>query len=301
MDGIFVHGLNISSGPIKLLDDINIEVGSGQVYALLGTDRLKSVLLRIIGGGHSGRSVYIENENVVADIPVAEDICYIVTSENPWGWMTVLEYCKYSLSALALSKHSLEKLNKSLALTCLDKKTGERLDSLTAVELKLLEVAVLLTKGMSRLIINADDILYTLRQYNELSAALTKLKQENISVLIALRDARMVDAGVVDSLGVLKDGKIVLSGEPETVRNLVKKTCYTVKPTGKIKELAEKIRSLSNAYEVKISGEKLHIYTDDEKLPTDIVKALADSDGGLTSMTSRVPSLAESLNKIKAK
>lgn len=195
-----------------VLEDVNFQVGKGEVFALLGGNGAgKSTTLKTFLGTVAPES----GEATVLDMPVAKDIdiirskiAYLPESVTLYGHLTGIENIQYFLSLAGMSKSTAE-IEQSLKRVALQEKAWRRLMSnyskgmrqKTAIALALLRDApiLFLDEPTSGLDPNAID------EFNQLIATLAK---EGTTVFMVTHDVYGA-CQIAHRIGLLDQGKIV--------------------------------------------------------------------------------------------
>lgn len=297
MEAIEVNNLSVTVADKKELTGINLDIAYGSSYMLLGVDGKKRMLMRLIAGGHRGASVYIESPDIIADLALDSNVAFVAECQNVWGWMTAYEYAKYALSTGDWDKTGLkQKITAALS----DAGFPDRrikLCKLSAAQLLLLEIAIRVCMEKDIILANMDNAVYSKRDATQLNQALIKLKAQGKAILISARDARFVGDGV-DTVALMSGGALKLQGSPEQLTKLLSTKHYTLKPTGSLAAVAEKIKSIAAQNQVKVQGGKVHVYTNSLQAARQLVQAVALTDEGLEAFRVQNPTLADSLSKL---
>ena len=112
-----IKNLNFSYGDIQVLWDINLEVGQGEVVALVGSNGAgKSTLLKNISGllgPHKGSQIVFNGEDVTAlkaDMRVRKGIALVPEGRQLFAGLTIQE----NLMMGAFSRNDKEKIQQDL-------------------------------------------------------------------------------------------------------------------------------------------------------------------------------------------
>jgi branched-chain amino acid transport system ATP-binding protein len=225
-------GISVSFGGLRALDQVDLEVGDGQLVGLIGPNGAgKTTFIDAISGfvPYSG-SVELDGEPLDAlrahvrarrglartwqsielfdDLTVAENLA--VASYRPSTWATVKEV----LSRPAASPDAVE---DSLGLLGLGAKMNEMPADLSQGQRKLVGVARTLAAQPRLLCLDEPAAGLDSRESKELGRRLREVADSGQAMLLVDHDMGLV-LSISDYVVVLEFGKVIAHGPPEAVR-----------------------------------------------------------------------------------
>lgn len=209
---IVAKSLSVKFNNQTVLDEVNFNVGQGEVFALLGGNGAgKSTTLKTFLGTvepNSGQATVL-NLDVTKDInSIRQKIAYLPESVTLYGHLTAIENIEYFLSLAAISKSTTD-IEQALERVALQSSAWHRVMSnyskgmrqKTAIALALLRQApiLFLDEPTSGLDPNAID------EFNQLIATLAA---EGTTVFMVTHDVYGA-CQIAHRIGLLDHGKIV--------------------------------------------------------------------------------------------
>ncbi|MGH2783824.1 MAG: ABC transporter ATP-binding protein [Actinomycetota bacterium] len=216
---IEVRGVTVAYGSIPVLVDANVEIGDGEVVAVLGGNGAgKTTLVRAISG-----SVALCEGSVLLDgvdlkgVPeherVAKGIGHVPMGRRIFGTMTVLENLK-------LGAHLIRK-DRRLVAERMDRvfsffpRLGDRKDQVSATmaggEQQMLAIGRALMTDPRLLIVDEASLSLAPAMVDHVFDVLNEIHQAGASLLLVEQNAR-ASLRIADRAYVLASGRIVFSG-----------------------------------------------------------------------------------------
>ena len=220
MDEILtVRGVCAGYGARRVLEDVGLSVGEGEVCALLGLNGSgKSTLLRVLLGllpVQTGEiSVCGENMRRAAPPKVARLAAYLPQRSRADDGMTALEIVLMGANAVTPLIMPYSAVQREKARMCLERMgAGEwadrRMGELSQGQKQSVLLARALMQSPKLLLLDEPDAALDLpRRWQILRTVSALVKEERCAALCALHDASLA-LSVCDSVAVLSGGRIV--------------------------------------------------------------------------------------------
>lgn len=220
MDEILtVRGVCAGYGTRRVLEDVGLSVGEGEVCALLGLNGSgKSTLLRVLLGllpVQMGKiSVCGENMRRAAPQKVARLAAYLPQRSRADDGMTALEIVLMGANAVTPLIMPYSAVQREKARMCLERMgAGEwedrRMGELSQGQKQSVLLARALMQSPKLLLLDEPDAALDLpRRWQMLRTVSALAKEERCAALCALHDASLA-LSVCDSVAVLSGGRIV--------------------------------------------------------------------------------------------
>mgnify|MGYP004506955765 FL=1 len=214
-----VQGVCAGYGARRVLEDVGLSVGEGEVCALLGLNGSgKSTLLRVLLGllpVQTGEiSVCGENMRRAAPPKVARLAAYLPQRSRADDGMTALEIVLMGANAVTPLIMPYSAVQREKARMCLERMgAGEwadrRMGELSQGQKQSVLLARALMQSPKLLLLDEPDAALDLpRRWQMLRTVSALVKEERCAALCALHDASLA-LSVCDSVAVLSGGRIV--------------------------------------------------------------------------------------------
>ena len=214
-----VRGVCAGYGARRVLEDVGLSVGEGEVCALLGLNGSgKSTLLRVLLGllpVHTGEiSVCGGNMRRAAPQKVARLTAYLPQRSRADDGMTALEIVLMGANAVTPLIMPYSAVQREKARMCLERMgAGEwadrRMGELSQGQKQSVLLARALMQSPKLLLLDEPDAALDLpRRWQMLRTVSALAKEERCAALCALHDASLA-LSVCDSVAVLSGGRIV--------------------------------------------------------------------------------------------
>ena len=227
--------LSFKFGRKIILDNLNLELGEGQILGLLGPNGVgKSTIFNIIIGllAPNFGSIIINSENVnrfpIYQRTLAYKIGFVPQNGGCFHDLTVYENLK-AIAEITIKNLSYreEKVNSLISRFELDSLRDVKADFLSGGQRKKLVIALSLISDPKILLLDepfAALDLMTIKVLQEIIVDLQRTK--NISIILCDHQARDLLA-CVDNAAIIHNGKVVAQGTPRNlIQNIDAKNVY---------------------------------------------------------------------------
>ena len=220
-----VEKLNAFYGPIQILHDIDLVVGTGQIVALVGANAAgKSTLLYSLAGlrtTYTGCfSIFDERIDALpADQRVLRGLVLVPERRRLFPHMTVLENLEigaYSAVARPLRNETIEKVYSLLPV--LAERRSQTAGLLSGGEQQMLAIGRALMAKPRVLLLDEPTEGLAPRYVSILYQLVQDLRDDNHTILIVEQSVHHV-LRVADRAYVLENGHMVMEGEGEALLN----------------------------------------------------------------------------------
>lgn len=210
-----VHGLWKSFGSRDVLKGVGLSIGEGELFTLVGENGVgKTTLVKcVVGVLEPDRgSIEVGGEDVTYAPPSRRGIGVVFQGSPLLPLKYVYEHIGFPLLSEGVSSD--DRIREVASLLGIEGLLDKRLNSLSGGERQKVAIATALVRDPSVLVLDEPfsnlDIEYRMMLYN----LLLDLKSRGVSILLV---THIIDDIVYlsDRLGVMHDGRIVESGEPD--------------------------------------------------------------------------------------
>jgi ABC-2 type transport system ATP-binding protein len=218
--GIEISGLMKSFGPSRALDGLSMSAGAGLLHGIIGPDGAgKTTLLRIIDGLLHAQGGTVSFSSDGAPVPfeqVRPSIAYMPSRASLYPDLSVEEHLEFFKSLYRLPDEVYrERSAELLSITRLDKFKDRRVGQLSGGMYKKAGLMCSLLRSPSVLLLdeptNGVDPI-SRREFWELLYGLAARH-----ILILITTSYMDEAERCSMVHLIESGKIIKSGEPETL------------------------------------------------------------------------------------
>lgn len=222
-DAIQANQLVKSFGDVRAVDGLTMNLGSGEIYGLIGPDGAgKTTSLRIFMGGilpDSGE-ILVDGMNALKHPDhVREVIGYMPQAYGLYGDLTVYENLDFFGRLQGIkSAHRKDRIEKLLSFVRLNHFKNRRTDALSGGMYKKLAIACSIIHEPRILILDEPTNGVDPVSRRELWALLFELSSEGVSILVST--PYMDEAERCDRVGLMFHGRVEREGTPE---ELIKK------------------------------------------------------------------------------
>jgi ABC-2 type transport system ATP-binding protein len=218
-----IQNLSKSFGPKRVLEDFNMSLEKGKVYGLLGVNGAgKTTLIRIIMGAipkDSGEVVYKANRLKYNDTTYKREIGFIAEESVFFSWMTVQQLLKFNSSFY--STWNTAKVNSYLDRLDLSKKAKIKNMS-RGMKLKLGLIVALGSEPEMLILDDPTSGLDVPTRHEFLKGILQEILGTGTTILFASHMVHELE-GIIDQLGILHQGRLILEDEFQEIKNSVKR------------------------------------------------------------------------------
>ena len=277
----------IYKNQFKALDELNLKINEGEIFALLGPNGAgKSTLINTVCGilNFDKGEIKVNEFDIIKDYRKARSLIGIVPQElNLEAFETVWDNVNYSRGLYGKSPNHeyIEKLLKELSLW--DKKDSKLRELSGGMKRRVL-IAKALSHEPKVLFLDEPTASVDVELRKDMWKVIQKLKEKNVTIILTTHYIEEAEE-IADRVGIINNGKIILVDEKE---NLIKKLGQKILKI----ELSEPIKLIPKELEnfkLQLNSDKnILIYTYDTK----------GKNTGITSLLSDIKSLGLQLKDI---
>lgn len=215
--------LHKSFGRKQVLKEFNLTLREGQVYGLLGKNgEGKTTLIRMIMGiipGDKGKIIYKGNEIKFNHPSYKKEVGYIPEESIFFGWMTIKDLMAFNSSFYP--KWSAQKVEELLARFDLDGKV--RIKNLSrGMKLKVGLIVALAAEPELLILDDPTSGMDVPTRHDFLKGIIQEILEQGTTILFSSHLVHELE-GIIDHLGILHNGKLILEENFEQVKNSAKK------------------------------------------------------------------------------
>ena len=277
----------IYKNQFKALDELNLNINEGEIFALLGPNGAgKSTLINTVCGilNFDKGDIKVNEFDIIKDYRKARSLIGIVPQElNLEAFETVWDNVNYSRGLYGKSPNHkyIEKLLKELSLW--DKKDSKLRELSGGMKRRVL-IAKALSHEPKVLFLDEPTASVDVELRKDMWKVIQKLKEKNVTIILTTHYIEEAEE-IADRVGIINNGKIILVDEKE---NLIKKLGQKILKI----ELSEPIKLIPKElknFKLQLNSDKnILIYTYDTK----------GKNTGITSLLSDIKSLGLKLKDI---
>ena len=277
----------IYKNKFKALDELNLNINEGEIFALLGPNGAgKSTLINTVCGilNFDKGDIKVNEFDIIKDYRKARSLIGIVPQElNLEAFETVWDNVNYSRGLYGKSPNHkyIEKLLKELSLW--DKKDSKLRELSGGMKRRVL-IAKALSHEPKVLFLDEPTASVDVELRKDMWKVIQKLKEKNVTIILTTHYIEEAEE-IADRVGIINNGKIILVDEKE---NLIKKLGQKILKI----ELSEPIKLIPKElknFKLQLNSDKnILIYTYDTK----------GKNTGITSLLSDIKSLGLQLKDI---
>ena len=277
----------IYKNQFKALDELNLNINEGEIFALLGPNGAgKSTLINTVCGilNFDKGDIKVNEFDIIKDYRKARSLIGIVPQElNLEAFETVWDNVNYSRGLYGKSPNHkyIEKLLKELSLW--DKKDSKLRELSGGMKRRVL-IAKALSHEPKLLFLDEPTASVDVELRKDMWKVIQKLKEKNVTIILTTHYIEEAEE-IADRVGIINNGKIILVDEKE---NLIKKLGQKILKI----ELSEPIKLIPKElknFKLQLNSDKnILIYTYDTK----------GKNTGITSLLSDIKSLGLQLKDI---
>lgn len=216
-----IRGVETYYGKIKVLHGITMKILEGQIAAVLGSNGAgKTTLLRAISGiveVEYGEIVFRgeRTERLDADRIVRLGIAHVPQGRLIFSELTVEENLKLG----AYTHRKRDGLDKAFSyFPILKNRLAQNAGTLSGGEQQMLALARALMLRPKLLLLDEPSLGLSPKLVREFFGILQKLNKDGLPILLVEQNVNLA-LDIAHYAYVLRNGKIFMSGEPDTVRN----------------------------------------------------------------------------------
>lgn len=283
---IEIKNLSKSFGALKALDDVSFEVNEGELFGVIGQNGAgKSTLFRSMMNfyDHFDGEILYEGEKM-SEIPL-EKIGFLPEERSLSPKKTIREEIKYFARLNQMKNLDDTTLENYFNRFEIKGSLDDKIKSLSKDNQQKVQLLASLIYKPEFLIL--DEPFSGLDPYNAslLMGIIKEINEEGTTILFSSHNMENVEY-LCDRLIMLRNGKIVLNGSPNEIRNSYEKDIVKVRTGADLSEIFR-------GYDLKREGNLWTIRLEDENDGREIFKIISDSLGYVSSFSQEPPSLNE--------
>ena len=283
---IEIKNLSKSFGALKALDDVSFEVNEGELFGVIGQNGAgKSTLFRSMMNfyDHFDGEILYEGEKM-SEIPL-EKIGFLPEERSLSPKKTIREEIKYFARLNQMKNLDDTTLENYFDRFEIKGSLDDKIKSLSKGNQQKVQLLASLIYKPEFLIL--DEPFSGLDPYNAslLMGIIKEINEEGTTILFSSHNMENVEY-LCDRLIMLRNGKIVLNGSPNEIRNSYEKDIVKVRTGADLSEIFR-------GYDLKREGNLWTIRLEDENDGREIFKIISDSLGYVSSFSQEPPSLNE--------
>lgn len=283
---IEIKNLFKSFGDLKALDDVSFEVNKGELFGVIGQNGAgKSTLFRSMMNfyDHFDGEILYEGEKM-SEVPL-EKIGFLPEERSLSPKKTIREEIKYFARLNQMKNLDDTILENYFNRFEIKGSLDDKIKSLSKGNQQKVQLLASLIYKPEFLIL--DEPFSGLDPYNAslLMGIIKEINEEGTTILFSSHNMENVEY-LCDRLIMLRNGKIVLNGSPNEIRNSYEKDIVKVRTGADLSEIFR-------GYDLKREGNLWTIRLEDENDGREIFKIISDSLGYVSSFSQEPPSLNE--------
>ena len=218
-DGLFFHRVSKSFGGTRALEAVTMNVGRGEIVALLGENGAgKSTLIKILGGIHAPDTGHVVIDRVPyhhtpGDASVRQPVAFIHQDLGLIEWMSISENIAmasgYARRGPLIDRGACERVTReALAKVGCDFPPTMRVGRLTRAEKSMVAIARALAVECDFLVLDEPTASLPAQDVEDLFGALRQLRAEGVGMIYVSHRLDEVFE-IADRVVVLRDGETV--------------------------------------------------------------------------------------------
>jgi len=222
-----IKNLSKSFGKKMVLENFNLIMEKGKVYGLLGINgEGKTTLIRMIMGviPPDDGEIFFKNKKIsFRDDSYKKEIGFIAEESIFYSWMSIKELLSFNASFYP--KWNTRKANAYLEKFSLDPKTRIRHLS-RGMKLKLGLIVTLASEPEFLILDDPTSGLDVPTRHDFLKEIIKELSEAGTTILFSTHIVHEIE-GIIDNLGILKFGNLILDEDFHELKNSVKRVLLT--------------------------------------------------------------------------
>jgi ABC-2 type transport system ATP-binding protein len=293
---ISTRNLTCRFGSVTAVDSLNLEIGHGEIFGLVGPDGAgKSTALRMICGltnPTSGEAIVAGHDVVRERSAVKAAIGYMPQTFSLYSDLTIDENLRFYANLRGVSsKDRNEFVPELLRMTALAPFRSRPAGKLSGgMKQKLALMCTLLHRPRILVLDEPTNGLDPISR-RDLWFLLYNLAKTGTTLLVST--AYMDEAARCHRVGLMDRGRLILCDAPERLRNMVGEECYEIIGPDR-RSLQASLRSCEGVISVERCGRALHLFGDPARTSRQkLLDTLQAAAIDVTSFESIVPSLED--------
>jgi len=296
MLAIQAENLTRTFGPLTAVDQLDLTVGKGEIFGLVGPDGSgKTTLMRLFSGilqPTSGDARVLGHSVTREAEPLKERIGYMAQRFALYGNLTVAENIHFYADLYEVPrKERLPRIERLLTFSNLAPFQDRLAQNLSGgMKQKL---------GLTCALVHTPEVLFLDEPTNGVDPVsrrdfwriLYDLLQEGVTILIST--AYLDEAERCHRVGLMHQGRLLSVGSPKEVKDLMKGELWEVRCPRKMRAL-EVLKNLAGVRSAGIFGDKIHVLLEEgEKARGDLERLLPESGNEILSLRKISPTLED--------
>ena len=215
-----ITDLHVAMGPQEILHGVRLDVPEGAIVAVLGSNGVgKTTLMRTVSGIYRARQGSITfRGQPIANMP-AHRIVQLGLSQAPEGRQIFSNMNVRENLVLGGGEVGLGELDRVLAMfPILSERLRQNAGSLSGGEQQMLCIARALMRRPTLLLLDEPSLGLAPKIVAQIFDLIGRIRAEGVSILLVEQNARAA-LRIADHAAVLEDGRIVLSGPADQLRD----------------------------------------------------------------------------------
>ncbi|PWC77044.1 ABC transporter ATP-binding protein [Azospirillum sp. TSH64] len=215
-----IADLHVAMGPQEILHGVRLDVPQGAIVAVLGSNGVgKTTLMRTVSGIYRAKQGTITfRGQPIANMP-AHRIVQLGLSQAPEGRQIFSNMNVRENLVLGGGDVGLGELDRVLAMfPILSERLRQNAGSLSGGEQQMLCIARALMRRPSLLLLDEPSLGLAPKIVAQIFDLIGRIRAEGVSILLVEQNARAA-LRIADHAAVLEDGRIVLSGPADQLRD----------------------------------------------------------------------------------
>ncbi|CAO3402797.1 Branched-chain amino acid transport ATP-binding protein LivF (TC 3.A.1.4.1) [Azospirillum palustre] len=215
-----IADLHVAMGPQEILHGVRLDVPEGAIVAVLGSNGVgKTTLMRTVSGIYRAKQGAITfRGQPIANMP-AHRIVQLGLSQAPEGRQIFSNMNVRENLVLGGGDVGLGELDRVLAMfPILSERLRQNAGSLSGGEQQMLCIARALMRRPSLLLLDEPSLGLAPKIVAQIFDLIGRIRAEGVSILLVEQNARAA-LRIADHAAVLEDGRIVLSGPADQLRD----------------------------------------------------------------------------------
>jgi ABC-2 type transport system ATP-binding protein len=290
---IRASGLTRRFGMLTAVDHLDLEIGRGEIFGLVGPDGAgKTTTLRLLCGlmDPDEGEAWVVGKNVARELdPVKDQIGYMAQRFGLYDDLTVDENMSFYADLFGLPKADrarlLPRLLEMTRMAPFRKRQAGKLSG--GMKQKLALMCTLLHHPQVLFLDEPTNGVDPVSR-RDFWAILYQLVRDGLTVLITT--AYLDEAERCNRVGLMNQGRLIRMDSPQALKHTLEEACYEVEAAD-LRAARETLRSQPGVLTVEPAGAKLHLFLSRDK--TSPAKLQAALPQQVTAFRQIVPSLED--------
>ncbi|MGR3290686.1 MAG: ABC transporter ATP-binding protein [Paracoccaceae bacterium] len=220
---VSIKSLDLNFGSIKVLKDLNLDIGQGEFLVLLGPSGCgKSTLLNCIAGllDVSGGQIHIGGKNVTWSEPKDRGIGMVFQSYALYPQMSVRGNLSFGLKTQKFSKAEVEaRVAKAASILQIEDLLDRRPSALSGGQRQRVAIGRALVRDVEVFLFDEPLSNLDAKLRAELRVEIKRLHQQLNNTMIYVTHDQVEAMTLADRIAIMRDGAIQQLGSPDEIYN----------------------------------------------------------------------------------